>query len=404
MKFEREIRLLLVPLVLATFHCQSKTPGSLKNYHKDLDPYVHFLKNGQKNPVDYVMDLFEDNDIIIFCERAHPEVTQYDLILRLVSDQRFIDDVGHIFTEVGVRTRDEDIDHYLTYGYLNEKDAERDLLFIYRNISFHPVWNNSNFYEFLKKLRLLNMSLPSEKKVKLHFSDVPFEWEGMTKEEYRAFQDMLPGRDRIMADHIIEKFSAIQHSVQKRKKALVIMNFRHAFNDRFEKPGGEKGDNVGRYLFGAFPGKAANVLINSVRILPGTTDQEVIMAPVQDGKWDAAFAVMGNPAAGFDFESSPFGRDEFDMYPLKKEGLSYQDVFTGFIFHVPLEEHQFLSGIPALFDDGFEDMAVSRYVLTGRTLEDAKHYVQEGRKNRESSYSHIQGMAKTIHKWIAPVD
>lgn len=401
MKFKQKLRFTIFPLILLMMiHCQSEPKAPYNKYHQALDPYVHFLENAQKDPVDYVMGLYEKVDIVILCERAHPEVTQYDLIYRLVSDPRFIDDVGHVFTELGTSTLAENIDGYLKSGSLNEKEAETKLLFIYRNEGFHPVWNNSNFYEFLKKLRLLNTSLPDGKKINLHFSDMPFNWEGMTQDKYQEFRNTLSQRDRIMANQIIQKFSEIRQSNQARKKALVIMNFRHAFNDRFEKPRGNKGDNVGRYIFEVFPEITANVMINSVRIMLGSTDQDVIMAPIQDGKWDAAFAAVGNPDVAFDFESSPFGQDEFDFYPVRKEGLTYQDVFTGFIFHMPLETHKFQFGIPALFEDGFDDIAVSRYVLTGSTLKEAERFVEENRQFSESCYDNLEDLEKNIQKWM----
>ncbi len=403
MKFKQNLRYTIFPLVLLMMIlCRHEPKAPSNTYHKALVPYVNFLVNKQKDPVDYVMDLFKKHDIVILCERAHPEATQYDFIFQLVSDPRFIDEVGHVFTELGTITQSKNIDSYLKSRNLDEQEAERELLYIYRNVMFHPVWSNSNSYEFLKKLRRLNTSLPVERQIYLHFSDVPFDWKGMTQEKYKAFQAALPDRDRIMADQIIHKFSEIQSSGQARKKAFVIMNYRHAFNDRFEKPGGEKGDNVGRYIFEAFPDRTANVMINSVRIMLGSTDQDVIMAPIQDGKWDAAFAAVGNPSVAFDLDLSPFGQDEFDFFPVREKGLTYQDVFTGFIFYEPLEAHKFLYGISALFADGFDDVAASRYVLTGMTTQEAKRYVEEIRQRRESSYDNIEEMKKTIRKWTNP--
>jgi hypothetical protein len=387
-------------LMIITIHCQSESTALSDKHHEALDPYVQFLKKTHQKPVDYVMDLFKNHDIVILCERAHPEATQYNFIYDLVSDPRFIDNVGHVFTELGTISQARNIESYLKTRNLDENEAERRLLYIYRNVTFNPVWNNSNFYEFLKNLRRLNSSLPAEKKLHLYFSDVPFAWEGMSRKKYQEFQNILPQRDKIMADQIIHKFSEIQSSDRPRKKALVIMNFRHAFNDRFEKPGGAKGDNVGRYIFETFPGKAANVMINSVRVMIGSTDQDVIMAPIQDGKWDAAFAVQGNPSIGFDFASSPFGQDEFDFFPSRKEGLTYQDVFTGFLFYEPLEKHKFVYQIPALFEDGFGDAVVSRYVQTGMTVQEAKQHVEEIRQKSESRYGNFEEMEKTIWKWI----
>jgi hypothetical protein len=49
----------------------------------------------------------------------------------------------------------------------------------------------------------------------------------------------------------------------------------------------------------------ANVIINSVRLLPGTTDNKAMITALQDGKWDAACSVLGTPEIGFDSADSP---------------------------------------------------------------------------------------------------
>lgn len=403
MKFERKLRMCFFSFfVLGLMHGQAQSNAFTEKCNAAIEPYVNFLKKTKTSPVDYVMDLFNRFDIVILCERAHPEITQYDFIWQLVKDERFIHNVGHIFTEVGTSVLNEDIDAFLKNEDLSEKEARSRLRVIYRNMAFHPVWNNLNFYDFLRRLRLLNLSLTGEKKINLYFSDMPFNWAGMTKEKYENFQKTLPRRDRLMADQIIDKLSEILQSSQARKKALVIMNFRHAFNDRFELPKGKKPGNVGRYIFEKFPGKTANVMLNSVRIMLGTTDNDVIMAPIQDGKWDAAFDVMSNPDVGFNFNPSPFGQDEFDYFPARKEGLTYQDIFTGFIFYRPLKMHKFSFGVPRLFEDGFDHTAINRFILTGASTEEAERYVKENRKLNESQYDDLEKFDKEIQKWISP--
>lgn len=394
----RIFRLILLGItVLLVNTC---TQDRSTQYHEALVPYVNFLRNKKQDPVDYIVKLFETNDVVILCERAHKEVTQYDFIASLVQDRRFVDKVGHIFTEIGTSTLNTAVTEYLLSENLNENDAEDKLIAIYRNLTIHPVWNNSNFYRFLKELRHINQSLPVNKKLNLYFSDMPVDWTRMTQKKYEHLQKSLPQRDRMMADQIINQFKEVLQSEDKRKKALVIMNFRHAFNDRFEMPGGKKGDNVGRYLFEAFPGKTANVMINSVRIMLGSTDQNAILTTIQDGKWDAVFAVLKNPSVGFNLEPSPFGRDAFDYFPITKEGLTYQDVFTGFVFYKPLKEHRFPTGVPGFYDDGFDKKAIDRYILVGQTEEKATEYVESGKRPMESQLYELAEIEKTILKWI----
>jgi hypothetical protein len=99
----------------------------------------------------------------------------------------------------------------------------------------------------------------------------------------------------------------------------------------------------------ACPGKVANVMINSMAFVAGSTDQKVLLTAIQEGKWDAAFAVRKDPDLGFDFKDSPFGEDIFDYFPYPT-GWRYQDAFTGFVFVKPLRAHRMSSGVPQLLD------------------------------------------------------
>jgi hypothetical protein len=369
-------------------------------YDEALEPYVEFLGNAAQDPVDYVMGLFEGSDIVILCERAHPEYTQYDLIYQIVSDPRFIEEVGYVFTEIGLGTLAGPYHDFVHAGDLEGAEVREQLNDIYRNVSFHPTWNNRNFYDFLDKVRTLNRDLSPGQKIEIYPADLPFSWDGMTAEEYKVFQGTLGERDRMMANRIIDRFNGNQARADGRKKALVVMNFRHAYNDRFQRPNGAKGDNVGRYLFEEYPGRVANVLINSLAVQLGTTDRRPVLAAVQEGKWDAAFSVAGDPAVGFDFAGSPFGADAFDHFPVAREDLTYQDVFTGFVFYVPLRDHKYVYGIPGLFDEGFDTVAVQRYVIIGLSEEDASQAVEERRLASEGQYEGFETIAADIAKWI----
>jgi hypothetical protein len=186
---------------------------------------------------------------------------------------------------------------------LSEEEVENKVLQIIRNFPIVTHWTRPPFYEYLKKLYFLNKALPREKMVRLYLSDIPFSWEGMTKEKYQAvLKEEIARRDRIMVERIIKKFHEIQLAPGQRKKCLVIMNYRHAFGN-IKNARGEKADNCGGYIFEAFPRSTANVLINTVvDVLKEGGSQEYITAPAQNGKWDAAFQVLGNPDLGFDFE------------------------------------------------------------------------------------------------------
>lgn len=376
-------------------------------YKEEIAPYVAFLKNQNQNPVDYVMGLFEKYDIVILCERHHAETTQYDFIYDLVSDKRFIGKVGNLFTELSTSTNSSYVHDFLFANGLSANEVENKLLYLYRNLYFSPIWEKHNFYDFLKRLYTLNKSLPVNLKINLYPSDMPFSWQGMTQENYQQFRAGLGKRDWVMADQIIKKFADIAKSIQPRKKALVIMNYRHAFND-FKYADGTKADNVGRYIFEALPAKVANVMLNSIAHLYNSTDKTDVRAPISNGKWDAAFEVVGNPGIGFAFKDNPFGADYFDLFQYEKHNLIYQEVFTGFIFYKPLKEHKYLWGIPKLFADGYDKIILERKAITGYPV--APDKVNEFIKRNETlaedtfekEYENSIDIMLKINQWLLP--
>jgi hypothetical protein len=342
----------------------------------EVQVYVSYLKNNAKNPVDYVMELFAGHDLVVLGERTHPEATQWDFIYELTSDPRFIEDVGHIFTEYGSVEQQPSLEKFMAAENLQEKDIEQRTIEILRNFPIWPTgWTNNNFYDYMKKLYRLNQSLAVDKRIKLYFSDVPWQWEGKNKEDYEVFwKTVIPNRDRIMADRIDSKFREILKSDSKTKKALVVMNTRHAYkvgpdtnNDLFRK---FPHNNTGAFLIEKSPGRLANVMLNTtasdIATGPGREyDTRRVHFPIQNGKWDAAFWMLGNSPLGFNFEGSPFGKDGFDLLCPLYSQYKYEDVFTGMVFYQPLGKHTVAESIPGYYSDEFKQIVLKRAKVKG---------------------------------------
>lgn len=290
--------------------------------------YTDFLNDNRQEINDYVMGLFDRYDHVIICERAHREMTQYDMIYNLVTDKRFVDKVGHVFTEIG---NAESRDAYKTFvdtEFANDSSVEKGLsAFMTENQSVHLLWPNTNWFEFLKKMYYFNHG--RDKKVEILFTDR--NWIDRSELDFR---------DSIMADNIIN--TLIPDSIEK---SLIIMNYRHAYLT----PG-----NCGHYVERKFPGKVANVMINTGRAsFPALMMGHEVLVPIRHGKWDVAFEQISDRDFAFDFKGSPFGKDPFDHFVMpwnQANTRRYEEMFTGFIFYEGADKQFTSIGYPHIFD------------------------------------------------------
>ena len=294
-----------------------------------VSKYVDYLKNNRQDINDYVMGLFEKYDYVVLCERHHQDMTQYDMIYDLVTDSRFVDKVGVVFTEIGCA---ESRDAYRTLvetTFPNDTLLEKGLAsFLMENQTVHLLWPNTNWFTFLKRMYYFNHD--RAKKVEIMFADR--NWIDRTE---------LAQRDSVMADNIIKTIES-----DSLKKSLIIMNYRHAFFT----PG-----CCGEYIQRRFPGKVANVMINNVKLdfLSLALGKEIARPDLRHGEWNVAFEQMPTDAFAFDLKDSPFGKDNFDYFALPwamENGMQYQDMFNGFIYYKSLIDHRASVGFNHLFD------------------------------------------------------
>lgn len=284
--------------------------------------YTDLINAGRKDINEYIKELFQKYDHVILCERWHPECTQYEMIYDLVTSPYFADSIGNVFTEIGNVDKREDFRRLTDTAFPSDSLREKALAsFIVDSQTVWLIWSNTNWFNFLKKMSEFNHQ--REKPVNILFSDIL--WTDYNK---------LSERDSIMAYNVINTI----HS-DSIEKSLVIMNYRHAFMT---------GRNCGHYLQEAFPGKVANVMLNTFRF---NTCQ--IPSAIQQGKWDVAAEQTGMDRFAIDFQDSPLGDDAFDLYPnislTASQKVKYKDMFNGMIY-CTLPARQYAGhGFPYLF-------------------------------------------------------
>ncbi|GHT01480.1 hypothetical protein AGMMS49525_02300 [Bacteroidia bacterium] len=361
--FRKKTRLLLFCAI-----CLAQTNFAQK---QEIVPYIDFLKNQHTNPVDYVFQLFEKQDIVILGERDHRDTTQYDLIKAIMSDPRFIEKVGNVFTEVGVTNRTGWANKVLKGKYASDADFNTALRRLYRDLDYEVLWEKYNFWMFLSSIYQINKDLPENKKVTVHFTDAAYDWAQCTsverrKKEYNAIQNNI--RDSVMGNNFIRMYNQLlADKNNKRKKALVILNAPHSFQNYVNREG--LLNSAASYIFKEYPDNVANVMINKRKIFGNGV--------IINGKWDAAFRYLGNPSVGFDMLLSPMGQDEFDDHLSPISPTVYKDIFTGFIFYKPIEKMVGVIGIPNIVDEEFMPEFERRRLLnnsTGSLDNDIRYY------------------------------
>jgi uncharacterized RDD family membrane protein YckC len=339
--------------------------------NKETRKYAEFIKTHSADPVEYIFGLFKKYDLVVLDERLHPESTQYELISKIVGDPRFARKIGNIYTELISQSYQDSLSHYLNTTFPNEDSLNKATAWLEVNTNgLWPLWVNTNLFDFLKFVNKINTNSPDSLKLNWYCTDLPLDWARMTMVKYQNLP-RKEKRDKIMADRITSIYKYKVAKQETRKKGLVIMNFWHGFG-LVHNPNGNK---TGHFfntlcstaiLMDSLPGKVCNVIINRAPFGLFST----FFGPGQHGKWDKAFEIVGNPDAGFDFENSPFGNDNFDDFLWNSSSeLKYKDVFTGFIFYKPLEQHIQKDGFPYMLCN-FKDTLLRRSSCLGESYKE----------------------------------
>lgn len=301
--------------------------------------YTDFVKQ-QKDAKDYVFSLFEKNDIVILCEPNHAEIKTWKFISELVTDKRFIDKVGHVFTEYGAVNQQSVLDSFINNNHKNiEKEASKVTDYF-----------NTGFFNYMVNLNKCNTNLPDSLKIKHLFCDI----DGIHDfGKYKINEFEYSHRDSFLANVVIDNYLKFH---KKRNKCLVVTNYRHAYNLFQDVP-----ENQAEYIFKAIPNKTANVLLNSYSM-----NMFFLYYPILHGKWDKILS-DNKKQIGFNFKNSPFGKEEFDHFVKFKKGIKYQDVFTGFIYTYPLKDWVLDQTIPYTnkHEYLYFYLIISLYNLTG---------------------------------------
>lgn len=326
-----------------------------------IKPYTAFLDKSHLTSTEYIISLFDKYDIVIFCERWHDELTQYELLVNVLSDKRFINKVGHIFTEMGGGNFDTRINTYLHKTNLSQKQSAQAAIEIQRDATWYPLWGRYNYHYLLTSLYNINKPLKKSEKLSLHPTDMSLNWnEVLTKDDVKKkiFDNMLL-RDSIMAHNIIKVINSVKQSKENRQKFFIILNAGHSTPAEYSIPSQKnlgtifKIKSAAKWLAEYYPNMLANVAVNMATIPRNFNINQISSVPFLNGKWDAAFYNEKLNDVGFDIKGSPLEGRLSELFPLSDTTLTYDQVYTGYVFYKHFPQQEFVNGVPGLIDNEY---------------------------------------------------
>lgn len=320
----------------------------------DVNDFVASATQRGTEPVDYIFRLFEQSDIVVIGERDHRDTTQYELILDILGDPRFAERVGYVYTEVGCVNRTDDVNRLIKNHSLSDDEFNEELYsYLRKGEVFYTLWEKYNRVQFLKGLHKINRD--GRRKITLGLTDCDFAWEDV--DSAQEYLDIYNGpacdyRDSTMAANFAKMY-AKQRSLKGKRKALIITNQPHATNAAFAKRDYLRQGRWLKNLFGEQRVKIVMLNWAEYRLFDGRR-----MPLVADGKWDAAFEMLGCNPFGMDIQDTPYGATPYADPAYGN--LLWQEIADGIIYYKPYYETVLAAGVRGIVDKEFEEEFMRR--------------------------------------------
>ncbi|MBI5631116.1 MAG: hypothetical protein HY921_09555 [Elusimicrobia bacterium] len=335
-----------------------------------VEPYVDFIKQKGQDPIPFVLDKLDKFRLVFLVEGRHFNADQYQFLKELIRNEDLIAKVGHIFVEVGSINMQPALDAFFNADTLNRTT----LLKVYQNSSWAIGWDNLAVVEFMEEIWRINKSRPIKKRLKVHLTDMPWDWDKIrTREDYDKAYATLDQRDFHMYKVAKE---TLDQSPDEGSKGIFIINTRHG-TINLRRQDGTFGDNTATYFHQRHPGFSYSIKIHDANPYYDTQTKESHTLRIQHGLWDTAFRLADRAPVAVPFDqSSPFAQTPFDGISTnyRVDGQTYKDAYDATLYLKPLEKYSGNATIPEYFQDSAYVQEVKRRWAIERGNNDFQPY------------------------------
>lgn len=308
----------------------------------NYSPYLSYLKEYSKTPVEYVVGKFKDHDIVILGE-MHEQKENLELVRDLIEP---------LYHEAGVKCfametlKSKNI--ALVNRLVTSVEYDQQLaLRIFRDQGW-PTWGFKEYMDVIKAIWELNNKLPSKaQKVKV----VPL------SSDWDAY-DIVSGAwteadEKAHDNHMAQILSS--EVLEEGEKALVLIGYNHSFT-HYKQPRVKDGKLVGEsharfgcILYKKYGDRIFQICLH-LRQSKLTKSSELCTLV---GFIETMLSLNGNQPVGFDIENSPFAqlRDRDNYYFAYQKDVLFSDIAQGYIFLKPLNKLSRVTWVNGFIDE-----------------------------------------------------
>ena len=319
----------------------------------ERSPYLVYLKQHAKSPIEYVVDKFEKHDVVILGE-MHEVRENCELISSLIDP---------LYHKAGVRCLATEFLKHKNTALANKLVTAREYdqslaIQLYRDLP-QPMWGFKEYLDILGAIWRVNSTLGSEAQ-KFKVLGLDSDWDaydlycGSKNTQTAAIQVAQEQRDPYMAEVVSNEV------LKKSEKAIVHTGYNHSFT-QYQLPTvingkltGTMPPRFGRILYEQYGERIFQICLH--HRYSGTeivTGKRPISRPVLIGFMERQFRNNRNRPVGFDIENSPFAhlRDGKTCYFAFQKKVVFSDIAQGYVFLKPLAKLSKITWINGFIDE-----------------------------------------------------
>ena len=352
------------------------TPGAAQ----EGSAHLADLRAHGREPIAFVLDLFERHDLVVFDDALHTLVEPFEFYRRLVREPGFRERARFVFLEAVPLNQQGHIEAYLA---VREEDPRL----------LHPAFQNSvsgdgfpyaTYFDLLATIHEVNRSLPDSERLRVVAVGSPTYWsEIRTPRDLEVFRQGLDAYDYTM-------YAMIRSTLGSGDKGIFLTNTRHAYQ-AIRHADGSLYWNATTYFHEREPGRAYSIHFHApqlvieraredttaTRTTQGLERVDYHWDRMEEGAWDRAFRDYGEavavPLEGTAFGEAPYvGNHMLDVAP----GQTMADAYDAVIFLAPLEDLHQTAFVGSIYTPEFR-LELARRLSLLYSAEDLAGFIAE---------------------------